>query len=99
MQDAVAIMPVLTFLGWRFAAAALLVLPFVWRELRALPASGWRAGLAMGVFLTGGYVFQTFALERTTASNAGFITGLFVVITPVLAALILRQRVGPVAWT
>jgi drug/metabolite transporter (DMT)-like permease len=98
MQDAVERMPVMTFLGWRFTAAALLVAPFVWRELRRLPAAGWRAGLAMGVFLTGGYVFQTFALQRTSASNAGFITGLFVVITPLLAALLLRQRIGPVAW-
>jgi drug/metabolite transporter (DMT)-like permease len=98
MQDATARMPVMTFLGWRFTAAALLVLPVVWHELRALPAAGWRAGLAMGVFLTGGYVFQTFALAHTSASNAGFITGLFVVITPLLAALLLRERIGRVAW-
>ena len=99
MQDATELMPVFTFLGWRFTAAALIVLPVVWRDLRALPAAGWRAGAAMGVFLTGGYVFQTFALAHTSASNAGFITGLFVVITPLLAALLLRERIGPVAWT
>jgi drug/metabolite transporter (DMT)-like permease len=98
MQDAIEHLPVLTFLGYRFLAAALLVLPFVWRDLRALPAAGWRAGIAMGVFLTAGYVLQTFALEHTSASNAGFITGLFVVITPLLAALLLGVRIGAVAW-
>jgi drug/metabolite transporter (DMT)-like permease len=98
MQDAIELLPVMTFLGYRFCAAALLVLPFVWGELRALSPEGWRAGLAMGAFLTAGYVLQTFALEHTTASNTGFITGLFVVITPLLAALLLRERIGPVAW-
>ena len=52
----------------------------------------------MGVFLTGGYIFQTLGLEETTASNTGFITGLFVVLTPVLGAVFLRQSLPPVAW-
>jgi drug/metabolite transporter (DMT)-like permease len=69
-----------------------------WRPLRRLDAAGWRAGLVMGAFLTAGYILQTYGLERTSASNAGFITGLFVVLTPMLAALVLRERVGAVAW-
>jgi drug/metabolite transporter (DMT)-like permease len=98
VQDAVAKLPTLAFLGYRFTAAALVV-AVVWRAaLRALPAAGWRAGLLMGVFLTLGYVFQTLGLEQTTVSNAGFITGLFVVLTPVLAAVVLRDRIGPLAW-
>jgi drug/metabolite transporter (DMT)-like permease len=52
----------------------------------------------MGVFLTAGYVFQTLGLEHTTPSGAGFITGLFVVLTPVLGALFLRQRISGLAW-
>ena len=52
----------------------------------------------MGAFLTGGYVFQTLGLERTSASNAGFITGLFVVLTPIFGALFLHQRASVVAW-
>src|SRR5215212_3345846 len=52
----------------------------------------------MGVFLTLGYVLQTLGLEHTSVSNAGFITGLFVVLTPVLAAIVLRDRIGPLAW-
>jgi drug/metabolite transporter (DMT)-like permease len=51
----------------------------------------------MGALLAAGYFFQTYALERTTASNAGFLTGLFVPLTPLLAAVVLRVRLSPVA--
>jgi len=98
VQDAVERLPVLAFLGYRFAAAGLLVALLFRRELRCLSGEGRRAGLVMGVFLTGGYLSQTFALQHTSASNAGFITGLFVVLTPVLGALFLREHVVPLAW-
>lgn len=98
VQDAVAKLPTLAFLGYRFVAAAV-VAALVWRAaLRALPREGWWAGAVMGVFLTLGYVLQTLGLEYTTVSNAGFITGLFVVFTPVLAAIVLGDRIGPLAW-
>ena len=98
VQDAIALLPTLTFLGYRFVPAALLVAVAFRRSLATLSADGWRAGALMGAFLTAGYVLQTFGLEATSASNAGFITGLFVVLTPVLGAVFLRQRVGGVAW-
>jgi drug/metabolite transporter (DMT)-like permease len=98
VQDAIAELPTMAFLGYRFAAAALLVAAIFWRPLRRLDAAGWRAGLVMGAFLTAGYILQTFGLEHTSASNAGFITGMFVVLTPVLGALALRDRVGTEAW-
>lgn len=98
VQDAVGHLPVLAFLGYRFSAASLLVAAIFRRELRLLTPRGWRAGIAMGVFLTGGYLSQTFALQHTTASNAGFITGLFVVLTPVFAAIFRRDRIGVPAW-
>jgi drug/metabolite transporter (DMT)-like permease len=98
VQDAVERLPVLAFLGYRFTAAALLVAIVFRRALRELSPAGWRAGLGMGVFLTASYVLQTFGLQHTSASNTGFITGLFVVITPLMAALLLRERIGSVAW-
>jgi drug/metabolite transporter (DMT)-like permease len=99
VQDAVEQLPVLDFLGYRFTAAALLVAVIFRRPLARLSREGWRAGLLMGVFLTASYVLQTFGLEHTSASNTGFITGLFVVITPILAAVFLRERIGAVGWT
>jgi len=98
VQDAVAKIPVMTFLGYRFVAATLLAAVLFRKQLRALRPGGWRAGGIMGAFLTGGYIFQTFGLERTTASNAGFITGLFVVLTPLFGALFLGHAVGRPAW-
>ena len=98
VQDAIALLPTMAFLGYRFVPAALLVALVFRRQLRRLSAAGWRAGVAMGVLLTAGYAFQTLGLERTTASNAGFITGLFVVFTPLCAGLLLHKRVDPVSW-
>jgi len=98
VQDAIELLPTMAFLAYRFIPAALIVALIFHRQLRALPGEGWRAGLVMGAFLTGGYVFQTLGLEETSASNAGFITGLFVVLTPVLGAVFLRQRIPRIAW-
>lgn len=98
VQDAVAEMPVMTFIAIRFCAAAAIVAPFVARPTRALGRAGLRAGLVMGVFLTLGYILQTFALQHTTASNVGFITGMVVVLTPILGAVVLRISVPPIAY-
>jgi drug/metabolite transporter (DMT)-like permease len=98
VQDAIELLPTMAFLAYRFIPAALLVALVFWGALRRLPPAGWRAGLVMGSFLCAGYIFQTLGLEETTASNTGFITGLFVVLTPVMGAVFLRDRIGPMAW-
>ena len=98
VQDAIAILPALAFLAYRFTLATAIVTPVFWRRLRAMPRAGWRAGALMGLFLTLGYIFQTLGLEHTTPSDAGFITGLFVVLTPVLGAVFLGQRISGLAW-
>ena len=98
VQDAVAIVPTMTFLAYRFVPACILVSALFWSRVRRLSRAGWRAGFVMGIFLTGGYVFQTFGLERTSAANAGFITGTFCVLTPLLGALLFRQKVGVLGW-
>jgi drug/metabolite transporter (DMT)-like permease len=98
VQDAIAELPPMAFLAYRFVPAGLLVAVFARGGLRTLGPAGWRAGLVMGVFLTAGYVFQTLGLQHTSASNAGFITGLFVVLTPLFGLLLFRIPVGTVAW-
>lgn len=99
VKDAVAEIPVTTFLGYRFVSAAIIAAILFRRPLRDLSGAGWKAGVWMGFFLTGGYLLQTFGLERTTSSNAGFITGMFVVLTPLLGAIFLRHRAGSRVWT
>jgi drug/metabolite transporter (DMT)-like permease len=98
VQDAIAVLPTMAFLAYRFGSAAVLVAVVFRDRLRGLGAAGWRAGALMGAFLCAGYVFQTLGLEHTSASNAGFITGLMVVFTPVLGALFLGQRIPGIAW-
>lgn len=98
VKDAVETLPVMTFLAYRFLAAAALVAVVWGRRLKTLSAGGWKAGILIGVFLTGGYILQTAGLQYTTASNAGFITGMFVVLTPLFGALALGQRAGRRAW-
>ena len=98
VQDAIELLPSMAFLAYRFIPAALIVAVVFQRRLRELPSEGWRAGLLMGALLAGGYIFQTLGLEATSVSNAGFITGLFVVLTPVLGAVFLRQRSSGLAW-
>ncbi len=93
--------PVMTFLAYRFLSAFAFVTAatlLTKRQSRSLDRSGIKAGLLMGLFLTGGYVFQTFGLDRTSASNAGFITGLFVVLTPLFGAMFFGHRAGGTAW-
>jgi drug/metabolite transporter (DMT)-like permease len=98
VQDAVERLEPMAFLGYRFLPAGMLVGLVFWRPLRRLPPAGWRAGLIMGAFLTAGYIAQTYGLQHTTASNAGFITGLFVVLTPLIGAFVFGVQIGRVAW-
>ena len=90
VKEAVAVLPPLAFVGWRFliGAAALLLL--------GIPRgrSIWRDGLAAGVLLFAGFALQTAGLAETSASNSGLITGLYVVFTPLLAAVVARHGVG-----
>ena len=98
VQDAIAELPPFAFLAYRFIPAAAIVAAIFRGPLRNLSPDGWRAGLVMGAFLTAGYVAQTLGLQHTSASNAGFITGLFVVLTPAFGALLFGLRPPRAAW-
>ena len=98
VKDAVAIYPLFAFLAVRFAIASLVLAVPAARRMRSLGRSGTVAGIGLGLLLATGYGLQTAGLERTTVSSAGFITGLYVVFTPLLALLLFRTRVGGVVW-
>lgn len=98
VQEAVRTFPVMAFLGWRFGAAALLLLPFAWRDFGRLGWAGLLTGAWIGVFLAIGFVLQTVGLTLVSVPTVGFITGLVVVFTPVLALIVLRHRPHPVVW-
>lgn len=98
VKDAVQRMPVTDFLTWRFGLAALAMLILRPRAVQALGPAGRRAGLALGAALAAGYLLQTLGLQTTSAAVSGFITGMFVVLTPLGAAVLLRTPPGRTAW-
>ncbi len=101
VKGAVAAYPVFSFMALRFAFAGLALLPLVyWRQRRSPTPRLTRspAPLLMGCALFAGYGFQTSGLQLTTPAKAGFITGLSVVIVPLVAALLLRQAPRWNAW-
>ncbi|HEY7177639.1 MAG TPA: DMT family transporter [Gaiella sp.] len=98
VQKAVGAYPLFAFLAVRFAISGVALAPFAWTPLRSLPRSGWLAGVLAGGFLAAAYGFQTAGLELTTVSSTGFITGLYVVFTPLLALALFRTPVPAPAW-
>ena len=66
--------------------------------LRTLPRAGWAAGLGAGTLLAAAYGLQTAGLELTTVTSTGFITGLYVVFTPLLALAAFRTPVPAAVW-
>jgi drug/metabolite transporter (DMT)-like permease len=97
VKDAVALYPVLPFLAVRFGIASLTLAPALGR-VRGLGVRGARGAVLAGALLGAGFVLQTLGLERTSVSSAGFVTGMYVVLTPLLALVFFRLRVGRAAW-
>lgn len=93
VQDAVDDIPTLRFLGWRFAIASL-ALAFAFRRADRQTIRG---GITLGIIWAGGYIAQTLGLRTSTATNVAFITGMYVVFTPLLSAAISRKAPGHAA--
>ena len=81
-------------------ATILVALPLLARreDLRGSLRRVLLPGLLLGIFIFVGYILQTEGLARTTSTNAGFITGLYVVFVPILGLALFRQRVGWGIW-
>jgi drug/metabolite transporter (DMT)-like permease len=98
VKDALADISVFGYLAARFALGAL---PMIWiyrDDLRNLTRDEMWAGVHVGLFMFGGYAFQTAGIARTTPSKAAFITGLSVVLVPVFLAVIWQKTIGAWAW-
>ncbi|UDF28657.1 UNVERIFIED_ORG: DMT family transporter [Roseateles sp. XES5] len=92
----------LWFIGLRFAVATLVALPFAqWEKSRAKSPLRQAdiAGFALtGLALFAAAAFQQVGLLTTTVTNSGFLTGLYVVFTPILTVLVLRRRTHWIVW-
>ena len=98
MKDAIARQSVNNFLFTRFvfgAVVMVLIRPSVLKLLNKDLLL--RAGTA-GIFLGFGYIFQTLGLARTGAAITGFVTGLYIVLTPLFAWLFLKEKINRFTW-
>ncbi|MEL6920573.1 MAG: DMT family transporter [Pseudomonadota bacterium] len=93
------------FTGVRFAVAALVLLPFaVWEHRsgsvrpEAEPPLGFAISVLIGAVLFGALASQQIGLVTTTVTNSGFLTGSYVIMVPILSALVLRVVPLGITW-
>ena len=98
MKDSLEKQDVFSFLASRFILASLLMFMYRPTALRGLSKKFVLRGILAGTLLGSGYIFQTFGLTNTTVSNTGFITGLYLVFTPLISLVVLRRNVIRIQW-
>lgn len=91
--------PAADFLAVRFAVATLVLAAIAPQAVRRLSPRARRQGVALGLVFGAGQLLQTVGLETTSASVSGFVTGMYVVFTPLLGALLLGARLPATAWS
>jgi drug/metabolite transporter (DMT)-like permease len=100
VQNAIDTLPPNTFNAVRFSLASgflfVIMLIFSFKQIKSFTLPLLKAGAFIGFWLCLGYALQTVGLVYTTSSKAGFITGLCVVLVPLLTFLLLREKVK---WT
>jgi drug/metabolite transporter (DMT)-like permease len=99
MKDSLERQDVYSFLASRFVLAALIMFAFKPKSLTGLDKVFVKRAVFTGALATGGFISQTFGLTQTTVSNTGFITGLYLVFTPLIAWLLLKHRITKAQWT
>ena len=98
VKDAVELYPLFAFLAVRYLIATATLAPAAARRLRTLGRDGLLAGAVLGALIALGIGLQTAGLERTTVTNTGFITGLYVLFTPLLALALFRTPIPRELW-
>jgi len=98
VQDAIAQMPVMDFLAWRFLLASVVMVALRPTSLRNLTRLQLLRGVGLGIILGMAYIAQTYGLRYTSAATSGFITGMFVVLTPVMSWILLRRKTNRNTW-
>ena len=98
MKDAIARQSVSNFLFTRFSVAALVMLIIRPQVVKLFTRELLLRAATAGSFLGAGYIFQTLGLDRTGAAITGFVTGLYIVLTPLFAWLILKEKINRFTW-
>jgi len=98
MKDSLERQNVYSFLATRFVLASLIMFAFNPKSLVGLNKVFIKRAVFAGMLTSGGFIFQTFGLTQTTVSNTGFITGLYLVFTPLIAWLLLKHKITKAQW-
>ncbi|MDD5339217.1 MAG: DMT family transporter [Dehalococcoidales bacterium] len=98
VKDAIAKMPVMDFLAVRFSIAAVIMFLLYPASVKHISLKCLWQGAILGILLGTSYVTQTFGLQWTSPAVSGFITGMSVVFTPVLAWIILKRKINLYTW-
>jgi drug/metabolite transporter (DMT)-like permease len=98
MKDSLERQNVYSFLTTRFVLASLIMFAFNPKSLVGLNKVFIKRAVFAGMLTSGGFIFQTFGLTQTTVSNTGFITGLYLVFTPLIAWLLLKHKITKAQW-
>jgi drug/metabolite transporter (DMT)-like permease len=98
MKDAIERQTVNNFLFSRFVFAVVVMIVIRPQCIKLFNKDLLVRASAAGLFLGSGYILQTLGLARTGAAITGFITGLYVVFTPLIAAVVLKARITLITW-
>ena len=98
MKDALGRQSVNSFLFYRFALAAIALVIVHPQIFKKLDKDVIKHGGITGIFLAAGFIFQTYGLDMTGAAVTGFITGLYVVATPLFEQFFGGQKLGRIVW-
>lgn len=98
MKDSLERQDVYSFLASRFILAALFMFLYRPNSLKGLDRKFILRATLAGLLVGSGFIFQTFGLTKATVSNTGFITGLYLVFTPLIAWVILKKHVVKIQW-
>jgi drug/metabolite transporter (DMT)-like permease len=98
MKDAIQRQSVNNFLFTRFALAVIVMILIRPQTIKLFNKDLLQRGGLAGIFLGLGYIAQTLGLERTGAAITGFITGLYVVLTPLIASIVLKEKITKFTW-
>ncbi|MEY3187023.1 MAG: hypothetical protein RL675_847 [Bacteroidota bacterium] len=98
MKDSLVRQDVYSFLASRFILAAAFMFIYKPKSLTGLDRKFVKRAVLIGLLLCSGFIFQTFGLTQTTVSNTGFITGLYLVFTPLISWLLLKREIFKVQW-
>jgi drug/metabolite transporter (DMT)-like permease len=98
MKDSLVRQDVYSFLASRFILAAAFMFIYKPKSLSGLDRKFVKRAILIGLLLCSGFIFQTFGLTQTTVSNTGFITGLYLVFTPLISWLLLKREIFKMQW-